>query len=104
TGQPSLNLLKMARTELLASLRTTVHAAKKENKSIERRDLHFEIDGQQLTVDIEVVPLNPKSPSRERTFLVLFKENRYEGEEGANEKKISQKKRGAQQRGRGQDR
>ncbi len=74
TGQPSLNLLKMTRPELLASLRTTIQSVKKENKSIERRGLHFEADGKHITVAIEVLPINPKSPPRDRTFLVLFKE------------------------------
>ncbi len=74
SGQSSLNLLKMARPELSVSLRATIQSAKKENESIERRGLHFESDGKHITVDIEVVPIDPKAPPTERTFLVIFKQ------------------------------
>jgi two-component system CheB/CheR fusion protein len=74
TGQPSLNLLKMARPELLASLRTTILTVKKENKPARRLGLHLEADGKQITVDIEVLPTNPLVPSKDRTYLVLFRQ------------------------------
>lgn len=76
TGQPSLNLLKMARPELLASIRTTIQAVKKEDKSIDRPGLHFEVDGRRITLDLEVIPIHPKAPAKEKTFLVLFKETK----------------------------
>lgn len=72
-GQPSLNLLKMARPELLASLRSTIQSVKKENKPVRREGLHFDVDGQYYRVDIEALPVNPQIPLRDRTFLVLFK-------------------------------
>jgi two-component system CheB/CheR fusion protein len=72
-GQPSLNLLKMARPELLASLRSTIQSVKKENKPVRREGLHFDVDGQYIRVDIEALPVNPQIPLRDRTFLVLFK-------------------------------
>ncbi|MBK8200776.1 MAG: PAS domain-containing protein [Bdellovibrionales bacterium] len=72
-GQPSLNLLKMARPELLASLRSTIQSVKKENKPVRREGLHFDVDGQYIRVDIEALPVNPQIPLRDRIFLVLFK-------------------------------
>ncbi|MEZ0391626.1 MAG: chemotaxis protein CheB [Pseudobdellovibrionaceae bacterium] len=95
-GQPSLNLLKMVRPELLASLRTAIQSVKKENKSIERQGLHFEVDGKYIKVDIEVLPINPKGPSKDHTFLVLFKENR-DSEKTLVGKKLKGKKRGSKQ-------
>jgi two-component system, chemotaxis family, CheB/CheR fusion protein len=73
-GQPRLNLQKMARPELLATLRTTIQSAKKENKAIERQGLHFESDGKHLSLDLEVIPIDPNASDKEKTFLVLFKE------------------------------
>lgn len=74
SGQPSLNLLKMIRPELLASLRQTIQLAKQENKSLERLGLHFESDEKPQTVDFEVIPVNPKATlAKDKTFLILFK-------------------------------
>lgn len=93
TGQPSLNLLKMARPELLASLRTTIQSAKKENKSTERLGLHFESDGRHLTVDLEVIPIDPKASAKEKTFLILFRQTTVV-EKLPRDKQIKGKKRG----------
>ncbi len=75
SGQPSLNLLKMARPELLATLRTAIRSAKREKKSVKRDRQHFEVDGKDLHFNLEVIPINAKSSDMEKTFLVLF-ENR----------------------------
>lgn len=74
SGQPSLNLLKMARPELLASLRSTIQSVKSEKKSIERLGLHFDSEGKHLTVDLEVLPLDPTANAKDLIFLVFFKE------------------------------
>ena len=73
-GQPSFHLLKMARSELSAGLRTTAGLAIKKNKAISKKDIHIEIDGRMKILDIEVHPINPNAQLAERTFLVLFKE------------------------------
>lgn len=73
TGQPSLNLLKMVRPELLAGLRATIQSAKKEKSSSVRKGLQLLIDEMQYDVDIEVLPLNSLAPPRDQTFLILFK-------------------------------
>lgn len=96
TGQPSLNLLKMARPELLASLRSTIQSVKKENKAIRRQGLHFDVDGQRIRVDIEALPVNPHTPARDRTFLVLFRKTT-ESENHRTSKPMKTKKGGKKQ-------
>ncbi len=81
SGKPSMNLLKMARPELLASLRSTIQSVKVEKRSMERQGLHFDSDGKHLTVDLEVLPLYPKANGKDLIFLVLFKEKMEEGKE-----------------------
>lgn len=76
TGQPSLNLFKMVHPELLANLRRIVSSVKKENKSTNTKGIHFAADdGREITLDIEILPINRALSPKERTFLVLFKEN-----------------------------
>jgi two-component system CheB/CheR fusion protein len=75
SGKPSLNILKMIRPELLAGLRTAFQSAKNSNKIASRKGLLFEISPKLYTVDIEVVPMNPGAPLKERTFLIMFKRN-----------------------------
>lgn len=74
TGQPSLNLIKMVRPELLASLRTTIQSVKKANKAMVRSGLHFESDGRHISCDLEIIPIDPKALVKDRRYLVLFKE------------------------------
>ncbi len=74
-GKPSLNLLKMIRSELFSGLRTAIQSAKRENKATSRKGLLFEINDKLFTVDIDVAPLNQSAPPKERTFLILFKRN-----------------------------
>jgi two-component system CheB/CheR fusion protein len=72
-GQPSLNLLKMARPELLAGLRSALQAAKKENRTQSKKGLRLDVDGESIDVDIDVLPLNSLAEAKDRAFLVLFK-------------------------------
>jgi two-component system, chemotaxis family, CheB/CheR fusion protein len=66
SGKASLNLLKMARTELRLELRSAIHNAK-------QHDLPFTKDGiemsQGVLVKLDVIPLKINS---DRYFLVLF--------------------------------
>jgi two-component system, chemotaxis family, CheB/CheR fusion protein len=98
TGQPSLNLLKMARPELLAGLRTLIQSAKKENKAVERNSLLVDIDGKHHSVDVEVIPIDPKVTAKEKTFLVLFKES-FEGLSSRGAEKPSKEKKTTKQVG-----
>ncbi|OQW51911.1 MAG: hypothetical protein A4S09_09600 [Proteobacteria bacterium SG_bin7] len=75
TGQPSLNLFKMIRPELLANLRRIMSSVKRENKAMSTKGIHFSTDdGYEIKVDIEILPINRSVSPKERTFLVLFKE------------------------------
>jgi two-component system CheB/CheR fusion protein len=71
SGQASLNLLKMAREGLALELRSALLRAKKENSQLQKRNVFYQMDGQQRVVDIEVIPFQPPR-SEERYFLVLF--------------------------------
>jgi two-component system CheB/CheR fusion protein len=62
-GQPSYNLLKMARSELLPVLRVVIQAARKQNIAVNK---------QAERVNIRVIPLNPVDLSPDRKYLVLF--------------------------------
>jgi two-component system CheB/CheR fusion protein len=62
-GQPSYNLLKMARAELLPALRIVSQAAKKQNIAVNKNV---------NDVNIRVIPLNPVALPAERKYLVLF--------------------------------
>lgn len=71
-GQASLNLLKMSPQNLLLELRALIHQAKKENQPVRKNDLWTEIDRQNRTFGVEVVPLKNTSPP---SFLITFEEN-----------------------------
>ena len=68
-GEPSFNLLKMARPELLTELRTAIGQAKAEDRVIRKEDLYTENNLREIA--IEVTPIgNPVS--QVRNYLVLF--------------------------------
>ncbi len=69
-GKVNFHVLKWAREGLKLGLRTAIHAAQKEDRSIVRRGL--QVSGTTRTVQITVVPL--KASSMMPTFLVLFEE------------------------------
>ena len=66
-GKASLNLLKMARSELRLELRSAIHSAKQQDIPISKDGIKM---GQGLLVKIDVIPLRINS---DRFFLVLFK-------------------------------
>jgi two-component system CheB/CheR fusion protein len=72
-GEPSFNILKMAREELRYSLSTLVHQAAKEKAAVSQKALQIKHDGQARTIDLIVRPL------ADRTFMtgllmVIFEE------------------------------
>jgi len=71
TGQPSFDVLGMARGGLMLPLRAAITQAKKENKAVRRENVRVEQNGQTRTVNLEVIPLKNL---RERSFLILFEE------------------------------
>lgn len=73
-GDPSLNVLKMAREGLLHGLRSALHEAQKTEMPARREGLRLSGHGEQTLVDIEVIPL----PSAEESlkFFVCFQNRR----------------------------
>lgn len=69
-GKVNFHVLKWAREGLKLGLRTAIHAAQKEDRSIVREGL--QVSGTNRRVKITVVPL--KASSTMPTFLVLFEE------------------------------
>jgi two-component system, chemotaxis family, CheB/CheR fusion protein len=75
-GAASLNLLRMARPGLTLDLRTAIYEARKQQRRVRREGLRTTANGNTVTVNIEVHPLGPVSPSHldDLHFLVLFEE------------------------------
>ena len=72
SGKATFNLLKMARPELVAPLRTAINAAKTRNEPVRKDDISLNEGGVARTVHVEVVPLrNLDQPC----FLILFQES-----------------------------
>ncbi len=66
SGKASLNLLKMARPELVLELRSAIYDAKHQNTSIHRDGIEL---SQAIVVKLAVIPLKQ---SQDTYFLVLF--------------------------------
>jgi two-component system, chemotaxis family, CheB/CheR fusion protein len=69
-GRASLNLLKIAKKEFVAELRTAVNQAKKTNTSAKRKSVEFRRNGQLRSVNVSVEPLG--SAEENRQYLILF--------------------------------
>ena len=72
SGKATLNLLKMARPELVFELRNAVHKSGKSGEKVIKTGLPIQVKNKQYLISIEVAPL--KSEAEERLFLVLFSE------------------------------
>jgi two-component system CheB/CheR fusion protein len=68
-GEPSLNILKMAREGLLHGLRAALADVRRSKRSVRRTDVRVKSNGAWQTIDLEVVPL--ASADRPH-WLVLF--------------------------------
>jgi two-component system CheB/CheR fusion protein len=73
TGPPTVQLLKMLRSEFVMDLRSAISKAKKGGTAIATRPVHLEHGGQASTVRLEVSPLNTESTGKP-DFLVVFKQ------------------------------
>ena len=71
-GEPSFNLLKMVRPNLLTELRAIIHQAKRQDSSTSKAGLRVAQSNQQETVEIEVIPFRVP-PAQERYWLISFK-------------------------------
>jgi len=79
-GQPSYNLLKIARNELLPGLRMTIQSAKKQNLPSRQDGIkldpigHGIHEGKPKFINIQVIPINSFAPPNDRKFLVVFED------------------------------
>ncbi len=73
-GEPTHNLLKMAREGLVASLTKAIRTARKSNAVAKEVGFVVEDSGRLRDVAIKVTPLRGSPSSKERYFLVLFED------------------------------
>lgn len=72
-GEPTTNLLKMAREGLFVELRSALAEAAKQNELVRREGARVRINGAVREIGLEIVPVKPPG-SNEACFLVLFHE------------------------------
>jgi two-component system CheB/CheR fusion protein len=73
-GEPTQNLLKLAREGLIAGLGKAIRAAGQTNAAAKEYGFRIEDGGQLKDVTIAVIPFTGSSDSKERHFLVLFED------------------------------
>jgi len=73
-GEPTQNLLKLAREGLIAGLAKAIGAARKGNAAVKETGFRMEESGQVKDVTIKVIPFLGSPSSKGRYFLVLFEE------------------------------
>ncbi|GAA4452645.1 hypothetical protein GCM10023189_16360 [Nibrella saemangeumensis] len=71
-GKATLNLLKMARPELVFDLRSTILKARKAGQPVRKPGLTFEVSNTTHYVAIEVVPI--RTDTEDQLYLVIFEE------------------------------
>jgi two-component system CheB/CheR fusion protein len=79
-GEPTTNLLKVAREGLFLELRSALSQAKAKDRPVLRKGVGLRTDGERRSIDVEVVPVK-KAISDARCFLVLFHEDNGRGGE-----------------------
>ena len=75
-GEPTQNLLKLAREGLIAGLGKAIRTARRTNAVAHESGFRIEDDGQLQDVTIRVIPFRGSPSSGERYFLILFEEAR----------------------------
>ncbi|MGA2736508.1 MAG: chemotaxis protein CheB [Bryobacteraceae bacterium] len=73
-GEPSHNILKLAREGLIAGLGKALREAGQTNATAKEEGFRIEDGGQLKAVGIKVIPFTGSSSFRERYFLVLFED------------------------------
>jgi two-component system CheB/CheR fusion protein len=73
-GEPTQNLLKLAREGLIAGLGKAIRAARQTNAIAKEDGFRIEDGGQLRDVTIKVIPFRGSSSSKERYFLALFED------------------------------
>jgi two-component system CheB/CheR fusion protein len=73
-GEPTRNLLRMAREGLIAGLGKAIQTARQTNAAAKEDGFRIEDGGGLTNVTINVTPFRETSSSKERYFLVLFED------------------------------
>jgi two-component system CheB/CheR fusion protein len=73
-GQPTHSVLRMAHADVLPTLRQLLQSAKNQNLPARKEGVHVGEGTASRSINIEVAPLNPLAPERERQLLVLFED------------------------------
>jgi two-component system CheB/CheR fusion protein len=73
-GEPTNNLMKMAREGLIPGLGKAIQTAKRRNAAATEDGFRIEGSGQLIDVTIKVIPFSGSSSSNDRYFLVLFED------------------------------
>ena len=73
-GEPTQNLLKLAREGLIAGLGKAIGAARRTNAPAEQAGFRIEHDGRLRDVAIKAIPFKDPASPKERYFLVLFED------------------------------
>lgn len=71
-GSASLNLLRMARQELLIDLRTAVNEAIKKNGNVRKEGITLTANGSISTINLQIIPLPESTNISPKNFLILF--------------------------------
>jgi two-component system, chemotaxis family, CheB/CheR fusion protein len=88
-GEPSFQLLKLAREGLLHGLRTALQSAKKTRRAARKQGLHVRDGAVWHDVDVEVIPI---AQSGETFYLVLFESKPADaGRDGARRQRTRQR-------------
>jgi two-component system CheB/CheR fusion protein len=93
-GEPTQNLLKLARVGLVAGLGKAIRTAKLRNAIARGAGFRIEDGGQLRDVAIKVIPFTGPSPTKERYFLVLFEDAEAQGGPGAIDQPATEDDRG----------
>ena len=75
-GEPTQNLLKLAREGLIAGLGKAIRTARRTNAAAHESGFRIEDDGQLRDVTIKVIPFRGPPSSGERYSLIMFEEAR----------------------------
>ena len=73
-GEPSHNLLRMAREGLFPELRNAIDECRRQNAAVRRPGVRVRGNGQALEIDLRIVPVKLLGIS-EGCFLILFEED-----------------------------
>jgi two-component system CheB/CheR fusion protein len=88
-GHLSNNIFKMLRPELLPALRVLVQTAQKSGLAARKEALTYATeDGRRKKVNIEVVPMNGHTQSKDRQFVVFFEEPKTGSKKATSKKKL----------------